>query len=100
MRIIAVFLLAAACGDHRASSNVAVDTVKYVESGATCESLFTSNELHAARCTLPNGAKIYCTAGSSWKCDQLSGPKSDVPKPPASGDVPKPPASPVPAPQQ
>lgn len=68
---------------HEASDdrNVAADTVRYVESGATCEAVFTEPLVHVARCTMPNGAKLYCTADArggsanpTWACVTLNTP--------------------------
>lgn len=53
----------AACSPAEPSHNVATDTVRYLETGSTCEPGFTSPTYQTARCTLPDGSKIYCSVG-------------------------------------
>jgi len=64
---------ASASTESEQSRNIAADTVRYVETGATCEPGFSQPQLHSARCTLPGGVKIYCTASSTgWACAGLT----------------------------
>lgn len=89
--VIAAVLAAckAAAGDLGEPRNFAADTVHYVESGATCEAVFTEQLVHTARCTLPNGAKLYCTAdarggsAAAWGCLTLNSPNPPQSSPPA-----------------
>jgi len=87
------------------SHNFAIDTVKYNESGANCEAVFTTPTFHSARCTMPDGSKIMCATGpdvkgqggatTGWACTGMRG-VAPPPQPQAQAQPPKPPTPPAP----
>lgn len=82
--IAAVFITACTSSPPAVTSsssmhNVATDTVRYVETGSTCEPVFSEPEFQSARCTMPNGIKVYCIAktaaagaNDAWSCVTLT----------------------------
>ena len=101
--VVVISLAMTACSSNAASAtpprNAAIDTVKYIEPGATCEAVIENATYQSARCMIPSSAsvvKLYCAIGpdikdehgrmSGWACTQLAGPAS-ASQPPSSQAV-------------
>lgn len=107
--VLAMFVLAA-CGDNKSKldptsgPNQAVEVVKFATGDtAKCDPVFHNENVHSARCSLPDGSKIYCTASvGGWGCSALSQPpgqQAQAPQPqPPQGPMAVPPPPPPPPP--